>query len=1157
MRALQLLAILSILLLAAASSPHRDFASAGGSPTSQPPPAETPTPVVPGQVPPTQTAPPADADPTATPIVTPKPTTTPQPPPPATLPPPTDTSVPQIIEHAVPHLAAAAVSQILLPDADARVEEANPAVNYGQDVKLRADGGKDPDVNTYLRFTVSGLAAPPQTATLALWVTTGTANGPAVYACNDISWVETAITWANKPAVGPPRDDKGAIAAGAWVSFDVTPFITGSGSFCFALITSSSDGIDFSSREAVNSPQLEIIPAALPIDTPTVAPTATQLPTSTPSPQPTATSTFAPSMTATPTFTPTALPAVTETPTDTVPPTQTPAETLTPSVEPTATDTPVFTPTTDPTATQGLTVTPAGTASSTATVTATATATATVTPSVTAAPSATGTPTPSPTATNIATSAPTSIPTAAPSPTVGGTGTFTFAPDADARVELANPGVNFGTQPTLLVDQSPVLESYLRFTVSGVGGQIQQATLRLWVLDMTPNGPPVYSCSSTTWSETAITWANKPTVSNPQDDKGRITAGVWVEYNVTALVTGNGQFCLGFVAQSTDGVDFSSREGANPPQLVVVSGASATATPIPTATAVPSVTPTFTPVPTNTATTTPVATSTATLTPTPSATVTATVTPTSTTTPTATVVPTSTPTASAGGTYTFAPQADARVEAANPAVNFGTQPTLLVDLSPELQSYLRFNLSGMSGSVQSAKLRLWVLNATVNGPAIYSCTDTSWAETAITWSNKPALANPRDDKAAVSAGVWIEFDVTPFVTGNGQVCVGLIAGSTDGIDFSSREGINAPQLVVVTVPGGTLSPTPTASATATATLTPTPTPAPTVPGGPVAQLVAAGDIAVCGSNFDEATANLVDTLPGQVVILGDNAYNSGTLTEFNNCYGPSWGRHKGRTRPIAGNHDYSGTSMARGYYDYFNGVGVFSGPAGDRDKGYFSFDIGTWHLIGLNSNCDKLPSFCVSGGPQETWLRADLASHPNTCTLAYWHHPHYSSGHDHNNNNMFLPIVSTLYEFGVDVALVGHSHDYERFAPQNPNAISDPAFGITEFVVGTGGAPFTGSSGRAANSVVFNNTTYGVLQMTLKPTSYDFRFIPIAGQTFTDTGTGICHGRPGTAMHRTIYAATSGPAHLSSIPTSELNAVSAGNSARVRRIRKLARRSLR
>jgi len=200
--------------------------------------------------------------------------------------------------------------------------------------------------------------------------------------------------------------------------------------------------------------------------------------------------------------------------------------------------------------------------------------------------------------------------------------------------------------------------------------------------------------------------------------------------------------------------------------------------------------------------------------------------------------------------------------------------------------------------------------------------------------------------------------------------------------------------------------------------------------------------------------------------------------------------------------------MGRGYYDYFNGVGVFSGPAGDRDKGYYSFDYGAWHIIALNSNCDDDASLCSAGGRQDQWLRADLAANPATCTLAFWHHPHFSSGYDHGNGGMMLPIFTTLYNNGVDVALVGHSHDYERFQPQTPSGSLDPSYGITEFVVGTGGAPFTGSSFREPNSAVFNNTTFGVLRMTLRSTSFDWQFMPVAGKTFSDSGSRSCHGAP-------------------------------------------------
>ena len=263
-------------------------------------------------------------------------------------------------------------------------------------------------------------------------------------------------------------------------------------------------------------------------------------------------------------------------------------------------------------------------------------------------------------------------------------------------------------------------------------------------------------------------------------------------------------------------------------------------------------------------------------------------------------------------------------------------------------------------------------------------------------------------------------------------------------------------------------------------------------------LVAAGDIADCDSPDDEATANLLDTIDGTVVTLGDNTYPNGTTAEFANCYGPSWGRHKARTMPSPGNHDYN-TANATAYYSYFGAA------AGDPTKGYYSYDLGAWHIVVINSNskCAAIP--CGAGSAQEQWLRDDLAANPRACTLAYWHHPRFSSGAIHGSNVSLQPIWQALYDYGADVVLSGHVHNYERFALQDPTGVADPAHGIREFVVGTGGKSHYGFvSTPIANSEVQDGVTYGVLKLTLHPISYDWQFIPVAGSTFTDTGTGAC-----------------------------------------------------
>ena len=205
----------------------------------------------------------------------------------------------------------------------------------------------------------------------------------------------------------------------------------------------------------------------------------------------------------------------------------------------------------------------------------------------------------------------------------------------------------------------------------------------------------------------------------------------------------------------------------------------------------------------------------------------------------------------------------------------------------------------------------------------------------------------------------------------------------------------------------------------------------TPPGSP-AVLIAAGDIADCTSTGDEATAAILDTLRGTVVVLGDNAYPSGTDANYANCYDPTWGRHKARTRPTPGNHEYR-TAGAGGYFRYFGAA------AGDPEKGYYSYTLGDWHIVVLNTNSNCADIRCGTGSAQLGWLRDDLAANPAKCTLAYWHHPRFNSGSHHGNNGNIGPFWRVLYEHGVDVVLNGHEHLYERFAPQSPDAQADPA----------------------------------------------------------------------------------------------------------------------
>jgi hypothetical protein len=264
-----------------------------------------------------------------------------------------------------------------------------------------------------------------------------------------------------------------------------------------------------------------------------------------------------------------------------------------------------------------------------------------------------------------------------------------------------------------------------------------------------------------------------------------------------------------------------------------------------------------------------------------------------------------------------------------------------------------------------------------------------------------------------------------------------------------------------------------------------------------AVLIGAGDIADCSDLAGaEATAKLLEANPGTVMALGDLAYPNGTPDDFK-CYHKTWGRVKDRTRPAVGNHEFHSTGASY-YFQYFGSA------AGDPKTGYYSYDLGAWHIVVLNSECQQVGG-CEAGSSQEKWLRADLAAHPVGCTLAYFHKPRFSSGLNHGNDPEVGAFWQALYDYNAELILNGHDHDYERFAPQDPGGNADPKRGIREFVVGTGGKNHREFGIHKSNSEVRNNHAFGVLKLTLKTTGYDWKFIPEAGKTFTDSGSGSCH----------------------------------------------------
>jgi len=257
-------------------------------------------------------------------------------------------------------------------------------------------------------------------------------------------------------------------------------------------------------------------------------------------------------------------------------------------------------------------------------------------------------------------------------------------------------------------------------------------------------------------------------------------------------------------------------------------------------------------------------------------------------------------------------------------------------------------------------------------------------------------------------------------------------------------------------------------------------------------LVAAGDIALCEHlTGAQQTARLLDAIPGTVAALGDLAYMQGSEQNFRECYTPTWGRHRNRTYPVPGNHEYE-TPGAAAYFAYFGS------QAGMPGRGYHSFRLGAWLVLALDSNVAV-----GAGSPQYEWLRSELQANASTCAVAYAHHPLFSSG-PNGGSDRVRAVWELMYQHGVDLYLAGHDHLYDRQAPQDPSGRQDPVRGIREFVVGTGGGPLYQVVRPTASSEA-RHSGWGVLKLTLAETSYSWEFVPVEGGTFRDSGSGTCH----------------------------------------------------
>ena len=505
--------------------------------------------------------------------------------------------------------------------------------------------------------------------------------------------------------------------------------------------------------------------------------------------------------------------------------------------------------------------------------------------------------------------------------------------------------------------------------------------------------------------------------------------------------------------------------------------------------------------------------------------------------------------------------ADASINSASASINYGASSPLHVDGSPVVATYLRFNIANVSAA--GAVLSIYPTSSQSLGFDVHSLSDDTWVEKALTWNNHPAwdpvvLAS----SGPASAGLVLNINL-PLASIPSSVNVDFVltTNSQPALALASRESTSPPQLVITTSPTPSPSPTPSSSPSPSPAASPSPSPSPVPspspspavspspspspvpspspsppPQDPV--VLTAGDIA-CGlintggmspggACKQAATAALLGTAGVVAVLpLGDNQYECGELSNFQSFYAPSWGQYKNLTYPVVGNHEYltAGATTpclssqtqpgAPGYFTYFGNAASPLDPGCSAScRGYYSFDIGAWHLIALNAECSA-PGVggCGPGSPQEIWLKADLAAHADRCVLAYWHQPRFSSGQEGGTTGM-QSFWSDLYDARADLVLNGHDHDYERFAQLGKVVTTDGSGaeqpvvdpnGIREIVVGTGGRNLSRfPAGFKTGSQIHDSSTFGVLKLTLHASSYDWTFLPAANGTFTDSGSTSC-----------------------------------------------------
>lgn len=738
--------------------------------------------------------------------------------------------------------------------------------------------------------------------------------------------------------------------------------------------------------------------------------------------------------------------------------------------------------------------------------------------------------------------------------------TTTFLPTADSYVNSSSPQINFGNRQSLRVDGSPILRSYIRFNIQGLTAGITRATLRIYANSSSRAGLSVWEVVNNTWSEKTLTFENAPAISNSIAVSGAVVGYTWKSLDVTSYVKGNGNWSFALQTSGETAINLASREsGANTPQLVIETEPLLTPTPTPTPGTVGSNTELTFPIRAafyyswfpqawtqsgifpytnyypslgyyNSSDTAIIKQHISAM---QYGKIQAGIASwwgqgTHTDGRISTILQ-----ASDGTGFRWALYHEMEGSSDPTAAQIQNDLTYMKDRYWGDPNYLKIGgrpvvfvyANGADGCGMADR---WKQGNTVNAYIVLkvftgykTCVNQpqSWHQ----YSPAVATSSHAGYSYSISPGFWLKGQAVRLardLTRWQQNVRDMVASKAPWqliTTFSEwGEGTiveSAQEWASVSGYGTYLDALHNDGVTGTTTPTPTPTkiitisPTPIVSSGTDPILIGAGDIAYCSSTGDEATANLLDAAfaggaSGIVFTAGDNVYTSGTYSEFLNCYNSNWGRQKARTKPAVGNHEYL-TTAAAGYFDYFNGIGNGTGAAGDRDKGYYSYNLGDWHIVVLNSNCSQVGG-CGAGSKQEQWLRADLAANPGKCQASYFHHPRFSSG-SHGSTASMQPLWQALYDYGVDIVLSGHDHLYERFALQTPSGVSDSARGIREFIVGTGGKNHYLFSTVLPNSEVRNSDTFGVLKLNLHTDSYDWQFMPEVGKTFTDSGTQSCH----------------------------------------------------